>query len=158
MTIEAVVVVVVHTTSPVLPVGTVAEQVSLAATPPRTESVQRVVVTPVSFVLVTVAVWTVCSVSWIAPAAVWVTSLWAGDAEITPVELMVANVAPEIAYDSTAPGSSSEKYPETSIVVVASSRTAWLGMAVEVGALLSTSATMAEAALRTVVWRPSVSE
>ena len=28
---------------------------------------QRVVVTPVSFVLVTVAVWTVCSVSWIAP-------------------------------------------------------------------------------------------
>ena len=46
-----------------------------------------------------------------------------------------------MAYDSTASGSSSEKYPETSMVVVASSRTAWLGMAVEVGALLSTSVT-----------------
>ena len=109
MTIVAVAVVVVHATSPVLPVGTVAVHVSLVATPPRTESVHSVVVTPVSFVLVTVAVWTDCSVSCIAPVETWVTSAWTGDAEITPVELIVAKSTPDIAYESTASGSSSEK-------------------------------------------------
>ena len=86
------------------------------------------------------------------------TSACSGAAVMTPVAAsMVANPAPEIEYASTASGSSSEKYEETSMVVEASSSTTWLGTSIDVGSLSSTPTMAVVSALTRVVALPSVS-